>query len=155
MTARQNFASLLDDLMRQHVEDEAEVPASVSFDYLAVADELCSGRIKVAPDFVAQEYRAADGYRDASAILEAELDALAAASALELPSIEPEDIARELDIRAATDADQLARLRRAFAFGNHPDRVPDHLRARAMVRMQVANHLIDEARRKLVERLRK
>jgi hypothetical protein len=28
---------------------------------------------------------------------------------------------------------------------NHPDRVPPHLRQRAMIRMQIANMLIDEA----------
>ncbi len=40
-----------------------------------------------------------------------------------------------------------ARKRRAFAFKNHPDRVAPHLRQRAMVRMQVANMLIDEAKK--------
>lgn len=161
MTARPDFASLLDDMIREDRHHEPDAHAPVSFDYLAVAEELCSGRIKVAPEVVAEEYRAvdeyaaSDEYRTASAVLEAELDALAAASALELPSTDPVDIERELAIQQAVDLEQLARLRRAFAFGNHPDRVPPHLRGRAMVRMQVANHLIDEARRKLLERIRK
>lgn len=160
MTARPNFASLLDDMIREDRDDEPDARAPVSFDYLAVAEELCSGRIKVASEAVAEEYRAvdeyrtSDEYRTASAVLEAELDALAAASALELPSIDPLDIERELAIQKAFDLDELARLRRAFAFGNHPDRVAPHLRSRAMVRMQVANHLIDEARRKLLVRTR-
>ena len=41
----------------------------------------------------------------------------------------------------------MARIRRDFAFKNHPDRVAPHLRQHAMVRMQVANMLIDDARR--------
>lgn len=41
-------------------------------------------------------------------------------------------------------------MRRDFAFHNHPE----HLRARAIIRMQVANMLIDEAKRDRV-RLRK
>ena len=44
--------------------------------------------------------------------------------------------------------------RRAFAFKNHPDRVAPHLRQRAMVRMQVANMLIDEAEQKAARRER-
>jgi hypothetical protein len=148
MSASPNFASLLDDLIRRDREDEPPAKGPVSFDYLAVAEELCSGRITVAPDTVADEYRAA------SAALEAELDALAAASALPLPSIEPADIERELGLLAAKGIEDLARLRRIFAFGNHPDRVPEYLRDRAMVRMQVANQLIDEARRKLAPRSR-
>jgi hypothetical protein len=40
------------------------------------------------------------------------------------------------------------RLRRDFAFHNHPDRVAPHLRNHAIRRMQVANMLIDEARRR-------
>jgi hypothetical protein len=42
---------------------------------------------------------------------------------------------------------ELGARRRAFAFKNHPDRVAPHLRQRAMVRMQVANMLIDEAKK--------
>ena len=41
-------------------------------------------------------------------------------------------------------------MRRSFAFANHPDRVAPHLRQRAMIRMQVANMLIDEAKRRAV-----
>jgi hypothetical protein len=38
-------------------------------------------------------------------------------------------------------------LRRTFALKNHPDRMPPEQRERAMIRMQVANRLIDEAKR--------
>ena len=65
----------------------------------------------------------------------------------ELPSIEPEAISRELGLgRRRASPTNSARKRRAFAFNNHPDRVAPHLRQRAMVRMQVANMLIDEAK---------
>lgn len=46
------------------------------------------------------------------------------------------------------------RLRRDFAFRNHPDRVAEHLRAYAIVRMQIANTLIDEAKRGRARRKR-
>jgi hypothetical protein len=63
-----------------------------------------------------------------------------------LPPIDPESIAVELGLdRPGADFGQ---VRRSFAFANHPDRVPAHLRQRAMTRMQVANMLIDEAKRK-------
>jgi hypothetical protein len=65
-----------------------------------------------------------------------------------LPSIEPTAIAAELGLDAAKGAADFGRLRRSFAFRNHPDRVAPHLRQRAMVRMQVANMLIDDARRR-------
>ena len=141
-----DFASVLDEVTQRAEEAEAEAQAPLSFDYLAVAEELHSGRIKVAPDAVLDEYRAT------SALLEAELDALASALEEPLPSIDPDDIARELALVSVGSADDLARLRRTFAFGNHPDRVPARLRERAMVRMQVANQLIDEARRRLLAR---
>ncbi len=63
-------------------------------------------------------------------------------------SVDPEAIAAELGLGSpAQDAD-FSRLRRSFAFANHPDRVAPHLRQRAMIRMQIANMLIDEAKRK-------
>lgn len=148
MTASPNFASLLEDLIQRDLDDAPPPQGHVPFDYLAVAEELCSGRIKVAPETVVDEYRAA------SAALEAELDALATASEQPLPSVEPADIERELALQTARCVEDLARLRRTFAFGNHPDRVAEHLRGRAMIRMQVANQLIDEARRKLIGRTR-
>ena len=40
----------------------------------------------------------------------------------------------------------LDRLRREFAFRNHPDRVAPELRQRAIVRMQIANRMIDDAK---------
>lgn len=146
-----DFASLLDELLVDSRIEDQSVPPTVSFDYLAVAEELLSGRIKVADDKVAAEYDATSGTLDdkVEALFEAagayiERPELGA----ELPPVEPEAILRELGLKASTNAAELARIRRAFAFKNHPDRVAPHLRQRAMVRMQVANMLIDDARRR-------
>jgi hypothetical protein len=150
-----DFAALLDDLMAADRELDERAKPSVQFDYLAVAEEL--GKIKLSEEAVTAEYAASKG-------LEAELDAIFAAAgkpvstakpAAELagkpaadegPSIDPGEISRELGLGKKRSVDELARLRRAFAFKNHPDRAPTHLRQRAMLRMQVANQLIDEAR---------
>lgn len=151
-----DFAALLDDLLAADREHEERGKPSVQLDYLAVAEEL--GKISLTGEAVAAEYG------KASKGLEAELDAIfaaagraAAAGGLageaagnpageEGPSIDPGEISRELGLGKKRSVDELARLRRAFAFKNHPDRVPTHLRQRAMLRMQVANSLIDEAR---------
>jgi len=62
----------------------------------------------------------------------------------------PESIAAELGLNQPKSATDFGRMRRSFAFSNHPDRVAPHLRQRAMIRMQVANMLIDEAKRRAV-----
>lgn len=145
MTATsRDFAALLDELMAADAERENEArKPSVQFDYLAVAEEL--GKISLSGDAVAAHYS------DTKA-LEAELNALFEAAgrsaAEEALSVDPSEISRELGLGTKRTADDLARLRRAFAFKNHPDRVPTHLRQRAVLRMQVANMLIDEARRR-------
>jgi hypothetical protein len=166
-----NFASFLDDANRVAIEDdvladdeltvelEDELSGSptIPFDYLAVAEELHSGRIKLQPDRRKNNNRKAPdleaGYR---AELEAYLDAariepaeprgasFAGSAAEPQLSIEPADIAFELGLGRVPLSDY-AKLRRRFAFANHPDRVAPHLRDRAMVRMQIANRLIDDA----------
>lgn len=171
MDAKQrDFASFLDDAGRLPIEDEVlsdeltdeldEAAAGapiIPFDYLAVADELHSGRIKLQPDRRKNNSRNAPdlepGYR---AELEAYLDAarIEPAEPQDAPfvvstaepqlSIEPDDIAFELGLGRIPVSDY-AKVRRRFAFDNHPDRVAPHLRDRAMVRMQIANMLIDAA----------
>jgi len=160
-----DFASLLDDLFVA-----AEKPAdplsrpTIPFDYLAVADELHSGRIKVSGEAAASEYR------QAGEAIEAELEALlgevgveepapgpaesAEVLSIEAPSIEPDAIALELGLADAAPSD-LGKLRRAFALKNHPDRVAPHLRQVALTRMQVANGLIDEAKRRALARTKR
>ena len=125
---------------------------TIPFDYLAVADELHSGRIKVSDENAASEYR------EAGEAIEAELEALldevgveetaqSGAGPEKTPSIEPDAIALELGLADAAPAD-FGRLRRAFALKNHPDRVAPQMRQLALTRMQVANGLIDEAKRR-------
>ena len=58
-------------------------------------------------------------------------------------------IAAELGLATAASGD-FGKLRRSFAFRNHPDRVAPHLRQLALARMQVANRLIDEAKRRAI-----
>jgi hypothetical protein len=155
---QRDFASFLNDpaIGKSVPEDEPAVedigPApTIPFDYLSVAEELHSGRIQLQPD------RRKGGRRDAADPYRAELEAyLEAASPLIespplsdefLPSIKPADVASELGLESA-DASDFKQIRRDFAFANHPDRVAPHLRERAMVRMQLANMLIDDAQRR-------
>ena len=67
----------------------------------------------------------------------------------DLPSTEPAAIARELQLTGREKPETLDRLRREFAFRNHPDRVAPELRQRAIVRMQIANRMIDDAKGRL------
>src|SRR3954466_13928810 len=111
-----DFAALLDELIAaSRTESAAPAQPAIPFDYLTVAEELHSGRIRVSPDAVAAEYREAD----------AMADALFAAARVEehnqemLPSIEPEAIWKELGLASVTEADELGKRRRVFAFRNH------------------------------------
>jgi hypothetical protein len=63
-------------------------------------------------------------------------------------SDDPADIARELGLTGHEDAAALDRVRRTFAFINHPDRVVEQDRGKAIIRMQIANRLIDDAKAK-------
>lgn len=58
---------------------------------------------------------------------------------------EAEAVAAQLRLRPRLTAQELRRIRRAFALANHPDRVPAPLRERATRRMVIANTLIDTA----------
>jgi hypothetical protein len=150
---KRDFAALLDDLFVAAEKSAETAPRpAIPFDYLAVADDLHSGRIKVSDEAAASEYR------QLGEAMEAELDALldevgfeqgppAEAEPVEPPSTEPDAIAAELGLADAGPAD-FGRLRRTFALKNHPDRVAPHMRQLALKRMQVANGLIDEAKRR-------
>lgn len=150
MTEYRAFSAVLDALpVSEPSPDEASAMPAFAVDYLAVADELHSGRITVSQDMAAAEYR------DAGTLTEAELQALLADIRIDAdpePEVfiqlatDPSIIAQELALDRA-GVEELARIRRRFAFANHPDRLPAHLRQQGMVRMQVANMLIDEATR--------
>ncbi|WAP70241.1 hypothetical protein [Jiella pelagia] len=61
------------------------------------------------------------------------------------PSVDPYDVAMELNILALRSVKDLLEARRAFARTNHPDRVAIGFRAEATTRMQIANRLVDDA----------
>lgn len=139
-----DFASLLDEAMVDE-DEEGKASLSGSVDYLSVVEELHSGRIHFSAEAARREYLATEG-------LEAE--AVRATPTIQapplepsLPSVDPSDIARELGLGSRSAKRNLDHLRREFAFKNHPDRVGDEMRGRAIVRMQIANMLIDEAKR--------
>jgi hypothetical protein len=58
---------------------------------------------------------------------------------------EAEQVGEELHIRPRLTARQLRTIRREFARGNHPDRMPASFRDQATRRMVIANGLIDQA----------
>ncbi|WP_028034822.1 hypothetical protein [Chelativorans sp. J32] len=137
MTTRapRDFASMLDELLADRAQ-EPDRAHLLSVDYLSVVEELHSGRIVFSDDSLQAAYAAASEARAEEPV----------------GSVDPEDIARELGLEGAAKLRELDRLRRDFALRNHPDRVPEHLRARAVIRMQVANMLIDEAKRRRLRR---
>lgn len=65
-----------------------------------------------------------------------------------LERITPEEIALDLGIAGELTPAGLHDLRRAFARDNHPDGIHPDFRARATIRMKIANMLIDEALRR-------
>lgn len=143
-----DFTSLLDELLtRAEAEKADEAPArpAMSFGFVtpdAAVEELWKS---VPSDFVAKVYGET-----------AEREFVEAAPGIEtpepLPSIAPEDIAAELRMANARWPKDLDRIRREFALVNHPDKVEPHLRDRALVRMQIANMLIDREKRKAAAR---
>jgi hypothetical protein len=158
---KRDFATILDGLFVPFAEDvENGAKPSIPFDYLAVADELHSGKIKVSSDGVAAAYRENDV--DLVAEFGALLDQVKLAASGDdvlagekLPPIDAKSIATELGLDAPVVKVDFGRIRRNFAFANHPDRVAPHLRQHAMVRMQVANMLIDEAKRRALAATRR
>lgn len=147
--AKMDFASFLDDLFA--APGEAEPPATpptIPFDYLTVVEELHSGRIRVSDEVLAARYleSEADTGSEFAVLLDQARAALAGETenrSEDLPSVDPDCIAAELGL--GEPGLDLRELRRRFALSNHPDRMPPHLRHRAMIRMQIANMLIDEA----------
>lgn len=133
-----DFATMLDELL---AADEAARNAATrigGIDFLAVMDELHSGRISIGGD-------AAEAYREQSADRQPERTAAAWSSPL--PSLDPAEIARELGLNGARGPGDFDALRRRFAFSNHPDRVAPELRDRAEQRMRIANMLVDDAKK--------
>lgn len=140
------FASLVDEMLA--AEPAAGGGRAFSFDPLSIA--IHRRDLPALPeDAVASEYLSFAAEPEPveggpAAVPEAEEDAPP------LPT-DPAEVAAELDL-PRDDAAALARIRRDFAFRNHPDRVAPRHHERALARMQIANALIDEAERRIFER---
>lgn len=145
--ANGNFAAMLDDLLAQHGVQDGSAARAPAVDYLSAMDELHSGRITIGLEAAATEY--------GSNLVDL-FDAAAGTHPAEPERIEPEpelptdqgSIELELGLAGGRLPDDLDGLRRSFALRNHPDRVDAGQRDRAMVRMQIANMLIDDAKRR-------
>lgn len=145
-----DFTSLLDELMAATREAEAREKdigpsPSLQVDMLEQIERLQAENVGLFAD------RAMREYNDLSAPTEKpSIETLAHLEpALEdLFFLDPETISRELGIKAKSKPEDLDKARRVFALRYHPDRVPEEYRERAVLRMQIANMLIDEAKRK-------
>ena len=139
----QDFSTLLDELIaRAEIERKPVAAPSLAADLLGVmaaAPGLASGGAREAEMRYLQS-------AEREAMEDQAVEVLESIVVIEPPSIEPGDIARELSL--GTAGLDLDRVRRDFARSNHPDRVDASLRERAIIRMQIANHLIDEAKRR-------
>lgn len=136
-----DFATLLDELIAERGDGEATMARTARFDHLSVADQL-AGVVGIAED------AAIASYLD----VERELDEILADVPIEepMPPTDQPSIAAELALTPRMGSDELDRIRREFALRNHPDRVSEARRDGAIVRMQIANMLIDEAKRRVM-----
>jgi len=63
--------------------------------------------------------------------------------------LSPEEVAKDINLLASDTPAELQSKRRSFARLNHPDRTPIEWREAATTRMKIANHLVDEALRRI------
>ncbi len=146
-----DFTSLLDELMAATREAEARESGigpspSLQVDMLEQIERLQAENVGLFADRAMREY----GDHSAPGAEKPSIETLAHLEpALEdLFFLDPETISRELGIEARSKPEELDKARRVFALRYHPDRVPEEYRERAALRMQIANMLIDEAKRK-------
>lgn len=151
--AELDFTELLDELIAASAEageegDDQAAP-SLRVDMLAHIERLQAHSRPLFADRVIEEYGdnagSGAGARKAETVqpapdLQPALD--------DLFFLDPQSISRELGLDGLTRSEDLDRARRGFAMRYHPDRVPEEMRARAVLRMQIANMLIDEAKRR-------
>lgn len=150
--AELDFTTLLDELMeatRQAEERENAdgLAPSLQIDMLEQIERLQAENVTLFADSAFHEYRVNGhaGVRSPKPSVDAPGDLQPALE--DLFFLDPDSISRELGIKARSRPEELDRARRAFAKRYHPDRVPEEFRARAVLRMQIANMLIDEAKR--------
>lgn len=87
---------------------------------------------------------AAELYADAETESDSPIEDLAVLL-VELPTSVEEAVAQELRLSDVLQPAELERVRRRFAYRNHPDRVAPALKSQALERMTIANVLIDQA----------
>ena len=133
-----DFASLLDEVLASDATEEPKTSMRPTIPFEILGRREADRTATVSDPEAAAEYlfAAADNFS-----IEPDLPQI-----LALPSIDPFDIAQELRLTGRETPDALDRIRREFAFANHPDRVSEDLRDRAIVRMQIANRMIDDAK---------
>jgi hypothetical protein len=133
-----DFASLLDEVLATNGTEEPKAPVRSRIPFEILGRRAADRTATVSDPEVAAEYlfAAADHFS-----IEPDLTQI-----IEQPSVEPFDIAQELRLTGRETPDALDRIRREFAFANHPDRVSEDLRDRAIIRMQIANRMIDDAK---------
>ncbi len=94
---------------------------------------------QAAPPPSASPRAAAARYAEHAAAMPAQPERAACAAAAAI------DVAAELRIAGARTRRELERLRRRYAWHHHPDRAGPEQRERALLRLQIANSLIDAA----------
>lgn len=136
-----DFGAVLDELIAAEEADRAAAAKIDGVDFFAVMGDMEAERI-FGDGHARRHYGEMASERPRPGA-----ERPAEAPAAPLPSVDLADIRRELRIESASKPAELDALRRRFAFANHPDRVAPALRERAERRMQIANRLIDDAKR--------
>lgn len=148
-----DFTELLDELLAASGEaaqedERASSPSSLRVDLLAQIERL---QTRGQPFSTAQ---AIHEYRDNATVAATRQPEARPAAAPDLQPalddlffLDPQTISGELGIADKSSPEELDRARRAFAMRYHPDRMPEEMRERAVLRMQIANMLIDKAKR--------
>jgi hypothetical protein len=147
-----DFTSLLDELLAASQEAESRdggASPSLRVDMLAQIERLQAENLALFPDRAIDAYEeSAEGApRPTSKAEPKETPAHLQPALEDLFFLDPESISRELGIKPKSKPEDLDRARRTFAMRYHPDRVPEEHRERAVLRMQIANMLIDQAKR--------
>lgn len=151
--AELDFGALLDQLLAatadaEFDEPEGGVAPSLRVDMLAQIERLQAENIALFPDRAMREYGDnAEQFQAKKEKQPPESPANLQPALEDLFFLDPDSISRELGIGPKSKPDELDRARRIFALRYHPDRMPEELRERAALRMQIANMLIDEAKR--------
>ena len=151
--AELDFTELLDDLLAASANaaegDDDPFAPSLRVDMLAHIERLQAHNRPLFAERAMKEYGENAGDAAGARKTEPVQPAPDLQPALDdLFFLDPQSISRELGLDGLTRPQELDRARRDFAMRYHPDRVPEEMRARAVLRMQIANMLIDEAKRR-------